>query len=93
MRVEWLPEAVRNLAAQLDWIAERDALAAISIGEAVDTAVARLANHPWMGRRGRIVGTRELPVVGTPYIVIYRVEPASVVVLRVLHGAQRWPPA
>lgn len=29
-------------------------------------------------------------IVGTPYAVVYRVEAAAVVVLRVLHGAQRW---
>jgi plasmid stabilization system protein ParE len=33
-----------------------------------------------------------LPVAGTPYLVVSRVEPDAVVVLRVLHGAQRWPP-
>ncbi len=31
-------------------------------------------------------------VVGTPYVVIYRIEPAAVLGLRILHGAQRWPP-
>jgi toxin ParE1/3/4 len=38
-----------------------------------------------------VPGTRELVVTGTPFIVVYRVEAATVVILRVLHGAQRWP--
>jgi toxin ParE1/3/4 len=50
-----------------------------------------LANHPHMGRAGRIKGTRELVVSGTPYVIAYRVEPDAVVILRLLHGAQRWP--
>jgi toxin ParE1/3/4 len=93
VRIEWLPEAARNLAAQLEWIAERDAWAAIDVGDAVHAAVERLVDHPAIGRPGRIPATRELVVVGTPYIVVYRIEQSVVLVLRVLHGAQRWPPA
>lgn len=91
MRIEWLPEAERNLVAQLEWLAEHDVWAAIDMGDALHSAVSRLADHPAMARPGRVAGTRELVVVGTPYIVVYRVEAPVVVILRVLHGAQRWP--
>lgn len=91
MRIEWLPEAARNLTAQLEWIAEHNPWAAIDMGDAIHAAVSRLAAHPAMARPGRVAGTRELVVVGTPYIVVYRVEASAVVILRVLHGAQRWP--
>jgi toxin ParE1/3/4 len=86
-----LPEAERSLTAQLEWIAERNPWAALDMGDAVHSAVGRLADYPVMARSGRVAGTRELVVVGTPYIVVYRIEPAAVVILRVLHGAQRWP--
>lgn len=91
MRVEWLPEAERGLAAQLDWVAEHNPLAALDMGDAIHAAVGRLADYPAMARPGRVPGTREMVVVGTPYIVVYRIEPSAVVILRVLHGAQRWP--
>lgn len=91
MRIEWLPQAEHNLIAQLDWIAEHDPWAAIDMGDAIQAAVDRLADHPVMARPGRVPGTRELVVVGTPYVVVYRLEASVVVVLRVLHGAQRWP--
>lgn len=91
MRVEWLPEAERSLAAQLEWIAEHNPWAALDVGDAVHAAVGRLADHPAMARSGRVAETHELIVVGTPYILVYRIEPAAVVILRVLHGAQRWP--
>ena len=91
MNVEWLPDAEKNLATQLDWIADRDPWAAIDMGDAILTAVDRLVDYPAIARPGRVAGTRELVVVGTPYIVVYRIETASVVILRVLHGAQRWP--
>lgn len=92
MRVEWLPEAERSLEAQLGWIAEHNPWAALDMGDAIHAAVARLADYPAMARSGRVAGTRELIVVGTPYIVVYSIAPSAVVILRVLHGAQRWPP-
>lgn len=93
MRVEWLPTAVRDLHDQLDWIADQDPWAAISVGDTINAAVGRLADHPNLARAGRVAGTRELVVVGTPYVVVYRIEAAAVLVLHVLHGARRWPPA
>jgi toxin ParE1/3/4 len=93
VRIEWLPEAARNLTAQLEWLAERDPWAAIDVGDAVHAAVERLAEHPSIGRPGRVPFTRELMIVGTPYIMVYRIEETVVLVLRVLHGVQRWPPA
>lgn len=92
MRIEWLPEAERTFSEQTDWIAERDPFAAITVGDAVEAFVARLRDYPTIGRFGRVPGTRELVVTGTPYIVVYRVETSAVVVLRLLYGAQRWPP-
>jgi plasmid stabilization system protein ParE len=37
------------------------------------------------------LGTRELVVVGTPYIVAYRVSDLHVEILTIQHGAQLWP--
>ena len=93
MKIEWLPEAERNRASQIAYIAERNPQAAIDMGDAIEAAVARLADNPESAPRGRVPGTRELVVTGTPYVVVYRIEPDAVVILRVLHGAQRWPPA
>jgi toxin ParE1/3/4 len=91
VRIEWLPQTERNLGAQLEWIAKHNPLAAVDMGDAIHAAVSRLADYPAIARPGRVAGTRELVVVGTPYIVVYRIEASAVVVLRVLHTAQRWP--
>ena len=50
-----------------------------------------LVDNPHMGRLGRVKGTRELVVSDTPYVIAYRVETGPVVILRLLHGAQKWP--
>jgi plasmid stabilization system protein ParE len=57
----------------------------------IRAAAARLLDHPALGRPGRVPGTRELVVSGTPYILPYRVQGETVQILHVLHGAQRWP--
>jgi toxin ParE1/3/4 len=47
--------------------------------------------NPAAARPGRVAGTRELVIVGTPYIVPYRVKADVIQIITVLHGAQRWP--
>lgn len=54
-------------------------------------AVQGLVTMPNRGRPGRVEGTRELVIVPLPYIVVYQVFPERVLVLNVVHGAQRWP--
>ena len=46
-----------------------------------------------MGREGRVPGTRELIIPGTPLIVPYRLhdQDGRVEILTVLHAARRWP--
>ena len=43
------------------------------------------------GREGRVAGTRELVIRGTPFIVAYRVVRNEVHVLAVMHAARKWP--
>lgn|SRR5208282_6070912 len=65
--------------------------AAARLVETITVSVNRLAEFPWLGRPGRISGTRELVISGTPYIVPYRVREQVVEVLRVYHASRRWP--
>jgi len=51
----------------------------------------RLSKNPGMGRPGRVPGTRELVVQGTQFIVPYRLQGNALEILRVYHGARRWP--
>ena len=67
---------------------------ALAMWEEIEAQVERLKDFPNSGRTGRAAGTRELVIPRTPFIVVYRVRKKldRVEILRVLHGAQKWPP-
>jgi addiction module RelE/StbE family toxin len=44
-----------------------------------------------IGRPGRKQGTRELVLAPLPWILVYTIGADSIDIVRVLHGAQRWP--
>jgi toxin ParE1/3/4 len=90
VRVRWLRTALANLDAEAGYIAE-DNPAAGRVVMRILRAVDLLKKNPAMGRAGRVAGTRELVVAGTPYIVPYRVRGEAVEVLRVFHAARKWP--
>ena len=92
MRVRWLRTALRNLDQHADYIARDDRIAARNAVQRIRAAVDQLADYPNMGRTGRVPLTRELIVGGTPWVIVYRVRADVVEIIRVLHGAQSWPP-
>ena len=91
MRVRWLRIARANLNAEAEYIAQDNPGAAARMVLRLVQAVERLKTHPGMGRPGRVSGTRELVVPGTPYVIPYRVRGDSIEIIRVLHSARRWP--
>ena len=91
MRVGWLRKALRNLDDEAAYIATDNASAARIVVERILAAVVMLAEHPGLGRPGRVPGTRELVVNKTRYIVPYRVRGETVEILRVFHSSRRLP--
>ena len=92
MIVLWSPQAIDDLAALRATIAEDDPTAAQQVVLHIVRSIEQLvAEHPHMGRAGRVPGTRELVVPRTPTIVPYRIRNNRLQVLRVYHGARKWP--
>ena len=92
MRLIWSRRAVADLR-ELRAFIEQDAPGAAKriterIVELIETMIPA---NPKIGRPGRVSGTRELVLGGTPYVVPYRIRDGNIVILRVLHGARRWP--
>ena len=90
MRVKWVRRAERNLDEIGDYIASDNGEAAANVFARIAEAIDLLKTQTSSGRAGRVVGTRELVITGTPSIVAYRIRDGVIQVLRVLHGARKW---
>jgi len=91
MRVAWTQRALADLESVREYVTEFNRVAAARLVERIVLASHQLVDHPHLGRPGRIAGTRELIVPRTPYLLPYRVRGQTVEILRVYHGARRWP--
>jgi toxin ParE1/3/4 len=94
MNIIWSPEAIEDLLSLRAYIAEDNPAAArrVVLG-IIRTIEELLPDNPQMGRAGRVPGTRELVIPATPFIIPYRVQRGTIQILRVYHGARRWPDA
>lgn len=93
MKPVWTRLALADLNNARAYIAEKNPSAAVRVIERIKKAVDALRRHPEIGRPGRVRGTRELIVLGTPFIVAYRIKDKRLDVLAVIHSARRWPDA
>jgi toxin ParE1/3/4 len=93
VKAVWTPPVVADLDHLVRHIGKDNIDAAFRTEDRVMAAVARLERHPPSGRVGARRGARELVVAQTPYLVIYRIRQKAVEILRVIHGAQNWPPS
>ena len=50
-----------------------------------------LKDTPYVGRPGRVEGTREILFPPLPYIAVYRVHEQSIEIWRISHAAQNRP--
>lgn len=91
MQIRWQDDAINDLIQVRRFIAMDNPSAAARVANRIRSAAPELARQPGMGIPGRVPGTRERVLVDVPYIIAYRVEEDSVVVLRVLHTSRKWP--
>ena len=91
MQVKWLTRALENLDEEAAYLSKESPKAAKDFVLCIQESVARLRDHPNMGRPGRVPGTRELVLTGFPYILPYRVREGYIEILRVFHGSRKWP--
>jgi toxin ParE1/3/4 len=91
MKIVWSRRAVQHLEEIRNYIATDHPQAARRVAAQILESVDLLAGHPHIGRAGRVIGTRELVVSGTPYVIPYRVREDRLELIAVFHGRQRWP--
>ncbi len=94
-RIFWSIDARVDYREIITYITRDDPIAAEKIAVRIRDVDQGLATMP-TGRTGRVSGTYEKAVSGSPYIVAYALggEPRgreTITILRVIHGARNWP--
>jgi addiction module RelE/StbE family toxin len=92
MLVRWSPEAAESFEAIYECLNVENPTAAQRVALNIYEAASSLETYPTRGRVGRQPGTRELVLTPLPYLIVYRVSQDAVEIVRILHGAQAWPP-
>ena len=91
MKLVWTARASANLEEIADYIASDSPRAAGRVAQHIVLSVARLRAQPFLGKPGRVPGTRELVIARSPYVAAYRIKDERIEVLAVRHGAREWP--
>lgn len=89
MLIEWGPDARAQLWTILDYLSQRNPVAASELNQAIEASVLTLSRRPGLYRPGRVPGTREM-VIQPNYLVVYRVTDC-IRRLSVLHARQQYP--
>jgi addiction module RelE/StbE family toxin len=91
MSIRYTRRASIDLLNIQEYIAKDNPAAAYRTTQLIRRRIEQLAEQPGLGRSGRVAGSRELVIAGTPYVVAYRIADRHIDVLAVLHGARQWP--
>ena len=90
-QLRWTNDAAADLENICDYLFQNAPARAADLVLELYKAPAALLAFPYRGRKGRKEGTRELVLSPLPYIVVYRITGEVIYVVRILHGAQKWP--
>lgn len=90
MQVRWEEDAISDLLEVRDYIAKENPAAAQKTAEKIVEATSILAEHPLIGKAGRLHATREYVIKGTPYTLVYLAESECMTLLRIFHQSRSW---
>jgi toxin ParE1/3/4 len=91
MKRQWLSSALAELDRIFEHISLDNPTAGREVFQCIRHSTRQLSGFPKAGHPGQMRGTRELVITGLPYLVVYRVTPDTVEILRVLHASTNWP--
>jgi len=91
VKLRWTRLAMSDLKSLHQYLSENNPAMADAAIDEVFTRIEILERHPYAGRKGRVHGTREFVLTGTPLVVCYRLHHDEIEILSVHHAAKRWP--
>ena len=91
MQVRYTRLAISDLSQAYGYIEADSPQNARAIGKRIEKSIDTLALYPLLGKQGRVEGTREFLVTGTPFIIIYRAKKDVLQILSILHTSRKYP--
>lgn len=89
MRIVWADSARRDFDTAIAYFDERSPAAANRIGDRILSAIGLLEDFPEIAPASQHRGLRQLVVLTTPYLVIYRIHAGQVEIRAVVHAKQK----
>jgi toxin ParE1/3/4 len=91
VHIKWTTKARNDLYSVEEYISRDNPTAAVDTVLKIIETVESLSTFTQIGRPGRVPGTRELVIPDLPFIVPYRIDSSSIVILRIYHTSRKWP--
>ena len=88
MNIVWRPRAADDFERLIALASESSATAGSRDKSAVETKILQLVRFDQLGRKTRRIGVRELPVEGTPYVVVSRRRGSDILIMRIFHNGK-----
>jgi len=88
MRIRWTPPAAADLQSISDYLKEHHPQYHEPTMRKIYERIRRSMDTPYLGRPGRIEGTRAVLFSPRPYVVVYRIHEQSIEIWRVFHTSQ-----
>lgn len=91
MRIRWTPPAATDMQNISDYLKQHHPQYRLPTMRKLYQKIRALRDAPYVGRLGRVEGTREFLFLPLPYIAVYRVTEQTIEVWRVYYTAQDRP--
>ncbi len=91
MKLIWSPQAAIDLQEMVAYLSAENPRAARAVYQRIEAAAIEMIATPYIGRPGRVLGTRELVIPNTAYILPYQIRSDCIEILRVYRAARKWP--
>lgn len=88
MNITWRPRAVDDFEQLISSATDGNIAAASRDKSLVENGILKLVRFKEMGRKTRREGVREMPIEGTPYVVVNRRLGDDILILRLFHNGK-----
>ena len=88
MKITWRPRAADDFEQLIEMSSAGNIANASRDKSLLENRILQLVKFDQLGRKSRRIGVRELPIEGTPYVVVNRRLDDELLILRIFHNGK-----